>query len=90
MELLYLLFETRTQYKRTGHWRKYKLCCRGFVLALFQSTLAYKIDSEHTRGYKKLFTVCKVKILQVTVNEIIVLSTFGVDFWRFFVQKCQK
>ena len=24
-----------------------KLCCRGFVLALFQSTTADKIDSEH-------------------------------------------
>ena len=31
-------------------------CCRGFVLALFQSTTAYKIDSEHsqhTQDYTK-------------------------------------
>ena len=26
-----------------------KLCCRGFILALFQSTTANKIDSGHTR-----------------------------------------
>ena len=26
-----------------------KLCCRGFVLALFQSITAYKIDSKHIR-----------------------------------------
>ena len=24
-----------------------RLCCRGFVLVLFQSTTAYKIDPEH-------------------------------------------
>ena len=29
-----------------------KLCCRGFILALFQSTTANKIDSEHTQDYK--------------------------------------
>ena len=47
-----------------------KLCCRGFVLALFQSTTAYKIDSEHTRDNMKYFPVCKVEILQVTGNKI--------------------
>ena len=26
-----------------------KLCCRGFILALFQNTTANKIDSEHTQ-----------------------------------------
>ena len=46
-----------------------KLCCWVFVLARFQSTTAYKIDSEHTRDYTKLFPVCKVAILQVTVNK---------------------
>ena len=40
-----------------------KLCCRGFVLAIFQSTTAYKIDSEHTLNYTKLFLVCKVEII---------------------------
>ena len=30
-----------------------KLCCRDFVLALFQSTTANKIDSEPIRDYKK-------------------------------------
>ena len=45
--------------------RNAKLCCRGFVLALFQSTTAYKIDSKHIRDYTKLFSVCKVEILKV-------------------------
>ena len=33
-----------------------KLCCRGFILALFQSTAANKIDSEYKRiirGYSR-------------------------------------
>ena len=47
-----------------------KLWCRGFVLALFQSTTAYKIDSEHTIDYTKLFRVYKVEILQDTVKKI--------------------
>ena len=47
-----------------------KLCCQGFVLVLFQSTTAHKIDSEYTKAYKKLLPVCKVEILQVTVNRI--------------------
>ena len=53
-----------------------KLCCRGFVLALFRSTTVFKIDSEHIRDYMKLFLVCKVEILQVTVNKIEVVSSF--------------
>ena len=57
-----------------------KLCCKGFVLALFQSTTAYKIDSEHTQDHTKLFPVCKVEILQVRVNNIEVLSSFYIDF----------
>ena len=44
-----------------------KLCRRGFVKARFQSTTAYKIDSEHTQDYTKLYPVCKVEILQVTL-----------------------
>ena len=42
----------------------------GFVLGLFQSTTATIIGTEHTRDYTKLhvFLVCKVKILQITVN----------------------
>ena len=57
-----------------------KLCCRGFILALFQSTTANKIGYEHTRDYKRLLRVCKVEILQVTVNKIEVFSSFYVDF----------
>ena len=53
-----------------------KLCCQGFVLAVFQSTTAYKIDSEHTQDYTKLFPVCKAELLQATVNKIEVLSPF--------------
>ena len=53
-----------------------QLCCRGFVLALFQSTTAYEIDSGHTKDYTKVIAGCKVGILQVTVNKIEVLSSF--------------
>ena len=41
---------------------KTKLCCRGFILVLFQSTRANKIDSEHTGGYKRLLSVCEAEI----------------------------
>ena len=47
-----------------------KLCCRGFILARFQSATANKIDSERTQDYTRLFPVCKDEILQVTVNKI--------------------
>ena len=57
-----------------------KLCFRGFILALFQSTTANKIDSEHTRDYKRLLQVCEAEILQVTVKRIEVFSSFYVDF----------
>ena len=60
-------FLPRTLYKPTG---------RGSVLALFQSTTANKIDSEHTWDYTKLFPVCKVEILHVTANKIEVISSF--------------
>ena len=35
---------------------------------LFQSTTANKTDSEHTQDYMKLFIVCEVEILQITVK----------------------
>ena len=38
-----------------------------------QSTTAYNIDSEHIQDYTKLFSLCKVEILQVTVNKIEIL-----------------
>ena len=57
-----------------------KLCCRGFILALFQSNIANKIDSEYTRDYKQLLSVCEDEILPVTVNRIEVFSSFYVDF----------
>ena len=69
-----------------------KLCCHGSVLALFQSTTANKIDSEHTGDYTKLFPLYNVEILQVTVNKIEVLSSFRVisaDF-RLKVLKIAK
>ena len=47
-----------------------KLCCRGFLLALFQSTTANKIESEHTRDYMRLLQVCKAEIIRVTVKRI--------------------
>ena len=61
-----------------------KLCCQGFILALFQSTTANKIDSEHTQDYKRLLPVCKAEILQVTLKRIEVLSFFMLisdDIW---------
>ena len=57
-----------------------KLCCRGFILALFQNTTAKKIDSEPTQDYKRLLPVCKAEILRVTVKRIDVFSSFYVDF----------
>ena len=42
-----------------------KLCCRGFVLALFQSTTAIKIDSEYTQDYKRLLPICEAEILRM-------------------------
>ena len=57
-----------------------KLCCRGFVLALFQRTTANKMDFEHTREYRRLLPVCKAEILRVTVKRIEVLSSFYVVF----------
>ena len=57
-----------------------KLCCRSFILVLFQSTTANKIDSEHTQGYKRLLPVCEAEILLVTLKRIEVLPIFYVDF----------
>ena len=42
-------------------YRNTKLCCRGFILALFQSTTANEIDFEHTRDCKKLLPVWEVE-----------------------------
>ena len=60
--------------------RNTKLCCRGFILALFKSTTANKIVSEHTRYYKRLLPVCQAIILRVTVKRIKDFSSFYVDF----------
>ena len=49
-------------------------------LALFQSTTANKIDSEHTRDYKRLLPVWGAEILRVTVKRIDVFSNSYVDF----------
>ena len=57
-----------------------KLCCRGFILALFKSTTAKRIDSVHTRDYKMLLSVCEAEILRVAVKRIEVFSSFYVDF----------
>ena len=56
-----------------------KLCCRGVILVLFQSTKANKIDSKHTPDYKRLIPVCEAEILRLTVI-IEVFSSFYVDF----------
>ena len=45
-------------------------------LALFQSTTANKIYSEHTQDYRRLLQVCEAEILRVTVKRIEVFSFF--------------
>ena len=69
-----------------------KLCCRGFILALFQSTTANKIDSEHTQDYKRLFLVCEAEILRVTVKELKFSHLFMLvsDDFRLKVPKIAK
>ena len=52
----------------------------GFILALFQSTTANKIDSEHTRAYKRSLPVCEAEILRATVNIVEIFSSFYVGF----------
>ena len=42
-----------------------KLCCRGFILALFQSTTTNKIDSEHTRDNNRLLWYAKLKYCEL-------------------------
>ena len=53
-----------------------KLCCRGYILALFRSNTANKIDSEHTQDYKRLLPVCEADILRVTVKILIFSHLF--------------
>ena len=50
------------------------------------------MDSEHIRDYTELFLVCKVEILQVTVNKIEVFSSFRLisDDFRLKVPKIAK
>ena len=54
----------------------FRLC----LIALFQSTTAFKIDSEHIPDCMKLLSVCKVEIFQAAVNKIEVVLSFYVDF----------
>ena len=49
-----------------------KLCCQGFVLVLFQSTTAYKIDSEHTPDYMKVIPSMRYS----NKHEVIFLGRF--------------
>ena len=69
-----------------------KLCCQGFILALFQRTTANKIDSEHTQDYKSLLWICEIKILRVTVKRIEVFQLFMLisDDFRLKVPKIAK
>ena len=69
-----------------------KLCCRGFILALFQSTTANKIDSEHTQDYERLLPVCRAEILQVTVKKLKFSHLFMLisDDFRLKVPKIAK
>ena len=60
-----------------------KLCCQGFILALFRSNTANKIDSEHTQDDKRLLPVCEAEILQVTVKMKFshLFMLISEDFW---------
>ena len=57
---------------------------------LFQSTTAKKIDSEHTRDYKRLLLVCEAENLRVTVKRIEVFPSFYVDIRRFSAKSAKK
>ena len=69
-----------------------KLCCRGFILALFQSSTANIIDSEQTRGYKRLLPVCEAEILRATLKIIEVFPFFMLisDEFRLKLPKIAK
>ena len=72
---------------------KTKLCSRGFILALFQSTTANKIDSEHTQDYKRLLPVWEAEILRVTIKIIEIFSNLLMlisDGFRLKVPKIAK
>ena len=68
------------------------LCCRGFILALLQRTTANKIDSEHSRDYKRLLPVWEAEILRVYSKRIKVFSSFMLisDDFRLKVPKIAK
>ena len=63
--------------------RNTKLCCQGFILALFQSTTANTIDSEHTRDYKRLLPVWEAEILRVKVKKLKFSHLFKLIFDDF-------
>ena len=69
-----------------------KLCCQGFILALFYSTTANKIYSEQTKGYKRLLSVCVAEKLRVTLKRIEVFPIFVLisDEFRLKVPKIAK
>ena len=56
---------TQTQYKWMVTDGNTKLCCRGFILTLSQSTTSNKTDSEHTRDYKRLLWYAKLKYYEL-------------------------
>ena len=67
-----------------------KLYCRGFILALFQSTTANKFNSEHTREYKRLLPVCEAKILRVTVKRLIFSHLFTLNSDEFLAKSAKN
>ena len=74
------LFQTRTQYKRTGHCRKYN----DMLSWLHFSAISKHLILKNNRDFKKLFPVCEIEILQVTVIKIEVLSSFLGCFLTIF------
>ena len=65
-----------------------KLGCRGFILALFQSTTANKIDSK----YKRLLPYAKLKYYELQLKELMFSHLFMLtsDHFRLKVPKIAK
>ena len=67
---------SRTQYKWTDQWRKYKVMLTCLCFSTISKYYSQTVDLKRARDYTKLFPVCEVEMIQVMVNKIEVLSSF--------------
>ena len=83
-----------TQYKRTGHWQKYKVMLSRLYFSVISKYYSQKkmILNIHEiiRDHKRLLPVCKADILWATVKRIEVFSSFYVDFWRLSAKSAEN